>query len=455
MVSLGKRGTGIAERPSMIAAVLLLLGSALAGDAAATIPSPAAARPLAETPFQLVLPRAHLLGDWLGARTWLESHGVVPTITFVTDALGNPTGGKQQGFTATNNLGVDLLFDFDKLFGIPGGSFEFSFSERFGSSLTQDYIGNVFSVQQIFPGTYKIVDMAYRQQLFGNRLELRLGRMAAGDDFLVSAYNCVFVQNSFCGNPVSVFFNGPGMTAYPNATWGALVKVKPTERSYVMGGVYNGDPSIRDDSHHGAEFSIDGPVFAMGEIGYQINGMPGDQGLIGNYKAGFWYDDSHYTDFRTVGPGQASTSSRGNWGIYGQFDQVLVRFGGTGSIRGLGITGSVLVSPDQSVSQMPFFGNAAVVVRGMLAQRPTDVLGLGIVYGHFSSDLQDSQRREQQVDPTVGVQNHEIALELTYRLQFLRGALFVQPDLQTILQPGGTGQISDAFVAGLQAGVNF
>src|SRR5262249_7005859 len=158
---------------------------------------------------------------------------------------------------------------------------------------------------------------------------------------------------------------------------------------------------------------------------------------------------------RTVGPGQTSTSSRGNWGIYGQFDQVLVRFGGPGSVRGLGVMASVLVSPDQSVSQLPVFFDAAVVLRGLVAQRPIDVLGLGIVYGHFSSDLQDSQRREQQVDPSVGVQDHEIALELTYRLAFLRGALFVQPDFQYIVQPGGTGQISDAFVAGLQAGVNF
>jgi porin len=445
----------VGRSQTVVAAVLLVVGTSTAIHAEEAARSPAAARPLAETPFQLVLPHEHLLGDWLGARTWLETHGVVPTITFVTDALGNPTGGKQQGFTATNNLGVDLLFDFQKLFGIPGGSFEFSFSERFGASLSRDDIGNVFSVQQIFPGTYKIVDLAYRQRLLGDRVELRLGRIAAGDDFLVSAYSCVFIQNGFCGNPVGVFFNAPGMTAYPNATWGALVKVKPTERSYVMGGVYNGDPSIRDDSHHGAEFSIDGPVFAMGEIGYLVNGLPGDQGLLGNYKAGFWYDDSHYTDFRTVGPGQASASSRGNWGIYGQFDQVLVRFGGPGSVRGFGITGSVLLSPDQSVSQMPFFANAAAVVRGLFAQRPTDVLGLGIVYGHFSSDLQDAQRREQQADPTVGVQEHEIALELTYRLQFLRGALFVQPDLQYIVQPGGTGQISDAFVAGLQAGVNF
>jgi hypothetical protein len=48
----------------------------------------------------------------------------------------------------------------------------------------------------------------------------------------------------------------------------------------------------------------------------------------------------------------------------------LVKFGEPGFIRGFGITGSVLVSADQSVSQMPFFANAAARAfprRGALA----------------------------------------------------------------------------------------
>ena len=437
-------------------ATVLTLGLAAAAAAEdEASPSPPSARALSDTPFQLVLPRAHFLGDWRGARTWLEEHGLTPTVSFVTDALGNPTGGKQQGFTATNNLGVDVLADLHKSLGLAGGSFEVSFSERFGASLTRDDVGNIFSVQQIFPGTYRLVDAAWRQELFEDRVEIRLGRIAAGDDFLVSPYSCVFVQNGSCGNPVGVFLNSPGMTAYPNATWGALVKVKPTRRAYVMGGVYNGDPAIRDDSHHGADFSMNGPVFAIGEIGYQVNGLPGDHGLIGTYKTGFWYDDSHYTDFNTVGrAGQISASPRGNWGIYGQFDQVLARFGGPGSVRGIGIAASVLLSPDQSVSQLPVFANAALVTRGLFPARAADVLGLGVVYGRFSSDLQDSQRRQQLLDPRVGVQQHELALELTYRLWFLGGALFAQPDVQYVIRPGATGQTSDAFVAGLQAGIN-
>jgi porin len=418
--------------------------------------APTSARPLASTPFQLVLPTGHLLGDWGGMRTWLEEHGITPTLTLVIDALGNPMGGEQKGFTAPGNLGLDLLFDLEKLHGPRGGSFEFSMSQRWGRSLSEDDIGNVFTVQQVYGGsTFKVVDIAYRQKLLDDLLEFRLGRIATGDDFLVSPYNCVFVQNGFCGNPVGIFFNAPGMTAYPNATWGGLVKVRPTERTYVMGGVYNGDTSIRDNSHHGVDFSMDGPLFAIMEAAYQANGLPGDKGLLGNYKAGIWYDNHQFNDFNTIGYGDSPNQKRGNWGLYGLFDQLLIRFGGQGSNRGFGVTGSVLISPDQSVSQMPYFFTLGLVARGIFPSRPTDVAGFGVVYGHFSHDLQDSQRRAQLTDPTVGVQKSETVLELNYRFKFLKDAIFLQPDVQYIFRPGGTGQISNALACGAQFGVNF
>ncbi len=95
------------------------------------------------------------------------------------------------------------------------------------------------------------------------------------------------MQNGFCGkSPVGVFFNSPGMTAYPNASWGARLKVKPTKRTYIMGGVYNGDPDIRDIDHNGADMSMHGPVFVIGEVGYNGTACPGDSRFLGNYKLG-------------------------------------------------------------------------------------------------------------------------------------------------------------------------
>jgi porin len=412
--------------------------------------------PVSLRPFQLVLPRQHLLGDWLGLRSKAEAVGISPTVTFVTDIAGNVTGGKSQGVTHADNLGLDLLFDLHKLIGLEGGSFLASVSQRSGSSLSSEHVGNVFTIQQDYGGTtFHLVDLAYQQSLFADRVELRLGRIATGDDFLVSPYNWLFMQNGFDGNPVGIFFNSPGMTAYPNATWGARLKVRPTERTYIMGGVYNGDPTIREIEHNGADMSMNGPLFAIGEVGYQRNGLPGDTGLLGDYKIGGWYDNADFTDFETVGYGTSPATKRGNWGLYTLGDQVLVSFGDRSRNSGLGICGSFLFSPDDSVSQMPYFFTAGIVARGFFPSRPTDMAGVGVAHGQFSSDLRHAQERQQLLDPTIGVQDHETVVEWTYRLYFCKSAVFFQPDFQYVFRPGGTGKIEDALVIGCQVGVNF
>jgi hypothetical protein len=192
--------------------------------------------PVDVRPFQLTLPNGHLFGDWLGARTQLEKMGITPTLTLEIDTAGNPTGGRSEGITEAGNLGFGLLFDLDILGGVKGGSFLLQLSERWGDSLSSEYIGNVFTTQQDYGGqTFHVVDAAYQQKLFDDRIEFRIGRIAAGDDFLVSQYDYLFMQNGFDGNPVGVFFNSPGMTAYPNATWGAMLKVRPTPRDLCDG----------------------------------------------------------------------------------------------------------------------------------------------------------------------------------------------------------------------------
>ncbi len=222
-----------------------------------------------------------------------------------------------------------------------------------------------------------------------------------------------------------------------------------------MGGIYNGDPEIRDIDHNGADMSMHGPVFAIGEAGYQVNGLPGESPLLGNYKVGGWYDNSTYADFRTAGVGGPSETQRGNWGLYAMFDQILVPFGARGDNRGLGIFGSILVSPDQTVSQMPYFFTAGVASRGIFKSRPKDVAGIGLIYGRFSRDLRHVQEQDQEQDPTIGVQTYESVIEWTYRLYFRKNALFFQPDIQYVIRPGGTGKINNALVLGCQIGINF
>ena len=399
--------------------------------------------------FQLVLPPGHLLGDWGGVRSRLEESGIVPRLMLVTDIAGNPSGGRSQGVTAPTSVELSLFFDLDRIFGLKGGSIFTSFSERWGHRLSTDYIGNVFSEQQIYGfQTLRLIDASYQQKLFDDRVELRLGRFPAMDDFLVSPYDFGFMQNAFCGNPFGILLDSPGMSAY-YGTWAALVKVKPTRRSYVMTGIYNGDPAMRDNKHHGVDLSMNGPAFVISEAGYQVNGMEGESQRLGNYKFGGWYDNSKLANF------ESGAVSRGSWGYYAMFDQVLVPFGTPGQNRGFGAFGSATVAPDSHVQQLPVFFTAGVSARGLSNARPRDAIGFGIATGYFSDSLQRAQQNVQLIGSTPGVQDHETVTELTYRFDLRKSALFIQPDVQYIIRPGGTGHLKNALVFGAQLGINF
>jgi len=146
---------------------------------------------------------------------------------------------------------------------------------------------------------------------------------------------------------------------------------------------------------------------------------------------------------------------RGNWGVYTLMDQVVLPWGDPEGNRGLGVFGSFLASPDQSVSEMPWFFTTGVVARGVCDSRPQDVIGVGAIFGQFSNDLADSEQRQDLLDPSVTVQRNETALELTYRYSLYSGGCFLQPDLQYIIHPGGSPGVQNALVLGCQIGIDF
>ena len=110
--------------------------------------------------------------------------------------------------------------------------------------------------------------------------------------------------------------------------------------------------------------------------------------------------------------------------------------------------------PSQSFNSL--LGASGVNRRTSALERgPLDNAALGVVFGHFSNDLQESQQRAQPLGLTAGVQQHETVVEFTYRFAFIRSALYFRPDLQYIIRPGGTGRIPNALALGAQVGVNF
>ena len=75
--------------------------------------------------------------------------------------------------------------------------------------------------------------------------------------------------------------------------------------------------------------------------------------------------------------------------------------------------------------------------------------GFEIAYAKYSGKIKDSQ---QSVGASA--QKYEIMFEFTHKIMITKW-MYMQPDLQYIIQPGGTGNIDDALVIGFQFGLTF
>jgi porin len=417
-----------------------------------------------------------LTGDWWGVRNYLDDSGVTTSLSYTNNIAGNPVGGRSQAVAYADNLSVGIQFDLETLIGWNGLTLTTSALDRNGSNLSARDIGNQFTVQQVY-GTQTIVffALALEQSILDDKMSIKIGRFATGDDFASSPLYWLYMNNGIDGNPQALPVN-TGFSAYPAATWGARLRVDPTPDVFTMAGIYQvTDPDLHQS--HGLNWSMrrnDG-VFMIAQIGWTpeffkhsvpTNSAPSDakavattkplsegkthhlvedidnRGLPGHYWFGAYFSPAEYSQFGS------NDSTSNSYGFYWHADQMIWQET-PGSDQGLTLWSAFVLSPQQNIAKLPFQANAGIVYRGLIPTRNKDVTMLGLVYGNFSDDYANTIAATGNGSPT-----YEIALEAGYRFQFNKFA-YVQPNLQWIINPGGTGNIPNALVLGAQVSVTF
>jgi porin len=402
----------------------------------------------------------YLFGDWLGTRTRLADDGIKPLVLFITDPFVNASGGRRRGFSEYDLLVLDLLLDTDKLVGLPGGDFHIGFANNSGTSLSQKYVGNSFPVQlaDVASANPRLTYLSYTQSLSDDKLSVRVGRLTInsvyGEEFAGSQYFKAFTSVAFDLVPIGIFLNAPGAFGYPLTTWGARVKFEPVESFYAMVGCYNGDPGVKEGDRNGVDFTMQGPAFVIGEVGYRRNYGKDAIGLPGNVKLGAYFNGGRADRFTSDLAGQPSETVQARYGFYLVGDQAVMRWGDQAERRHLGVFAAFVCAPDQRVNPMPYFADTGLVAYGLLPKRPRDFVGFGVAYGSYSGDLKHAEEIQALTVPTVGVQTREMALEFTYGCT-VRPGLLVQPDLQYLIDPGGNKAIPNALAVGVNLVFNF
>ncbi|MDD2679478.1 MAG: carbohydrate porin, partial [Candidatus Omnitrophica bacterium] len=378
----------------------------------------------------------YFLGNWNGARQKLAEQGIDIVSTYVIDLLTNVSGGeKKRRFAYDYSLGLDINADLEKIFGLEGLQFHVSGVYRQGRNIS-DYIGNRFPPSSIYGSEYaQLYNLYLEQSMFNNKASIKVGRLGAGDDFAQSPLYWIFLTNSIDGCPINLPINF-FFSVYPNAVWGARLKVNPVSAFAWKGGIYNQDASVKLKDAHGADLSWrsnKGLLFIQ-EFSFLPNQYKEAKGLPGNYKLGLFYSTGRFNDLYQDENGNSAALTGlsqkrryGNYGLYFHADQMLYREPGSNDQGFTPFLAVVLQPPD--VNEIPFFIDAALTYKGLLPGRGQDVTGIAVAYGQWSRRLNKYQD-ESGKQP----QKYEMVIETTYKLA-VNQWLYIQPDIQNIMNP--------------------
>jgi porin len=283
------------------------------------------------------------------------------------------------------------------------------------------------------------------------------------------------MNNGIDGNPQALPVN-TAFSSYPASVWAARLRVDPSPDWFAMAGVYQAT-QLNLYQDRGFDWSMNNSdgVLMIGQVGWTPEfckrpvaaSKPSDgksvasgktlaegktvrpvskdsdmQGLLGHYWFGAYYSPWQFAQF-----GSTETASN-SYGFYWHADQMVWQEE-AGSDQGLTLWSAFVLSPQQNISKLPFQVNSGIVYKGLAPTRDNDITMLGFVYGNFSDDYADTVAATGAGSPS-----YEIALEAGYRFQITKFAN-VQPNVQWIINPGGTGNIPNALVLGAQMNVTF
>ena len=218
-------------------------------------------------------------------------------------------------------------------------------------------------------------------------------------------------------------------TSFPYSVWGARLKYKPSEQHQFQLGAYQIGEDMWDFNDHGVDFGIRGDdgvtILAQYDWTPEVFGRPA-RVYVGVVNAFFDFDDFDGT---------------------GTTDH-LVRFYGHADVEvadGLKLFGLLTYSDQDEVAKTPFQASIGAIYKGLIPSRQDDRTIFYATYGQFSDEYGRSLGESK---------DFEAVYELAHRIQIIP-SFHIQPSIQYIQKPGGTGEIDDAVVIGAWVGVTF
>jgi porin len=370
----------------------------------------------------------NLTGDWFGLRPKLQHAGVTVGGSLVTDGSFDLSGGLATHRSAYRTLlTLNISLDTKTLFNLPGGTIFASYEGLWGQNGNATQVGSLQGFDANDAAPFSALYQLYYDQMFGQLLEVRIGRQDACDFFGEPPDAQMFLNPSPTAFPTIM-----DSSFYPNSAPGIVAVVNPAGALTFKFGAYYFDrfhPSALDQALNTLEPTAQ-PVgtflIAEGDYNWQIsNNLPGIVAIGGTWRTG---------QLTTL---DGSVQSGGG-SVYGYVDQTLWANAQNQSLAAY----EIISGGDQQVANngIDFSSLGGLLASGIIPSRPTDQLGLAYNWAHISSQANLPKP-------------YELDFEGFYAFNFGHG-ITLQPDLQYFINTGG-GVYPDALVATIRLSLVF
>lgn len=391
------------------------------------------------------------------ARMKLEETGVEPCVVLTSEAWGNVAGGLKTGTWFGQLLDLGVRLDTAKLGWWDGGNFfvQAHWVMHAGSSCCFDNFTGAFNpVSSIMAGDqFRVFNLHYRHAWGADSVVLKLGQIAADDDFMVSDYAGLFLNSAFgampsqVGTPLATSCgNATAFPIYSVAAPGLFLRVQPAASVYTQVGLYCGRPGQDESGNHGFDWVSERPaelgLFWEGGCSYRLGKLPA------TLRLGLSYHTGPLDDFSGATTGTPPATRQAVPNYYLIHDLQLLE-DGEGHLK-LGVFCRAGVTPEADKSMVSLYADAGLNWFAPLPGRADDVAGVAVSYTQFGRAFRNS------TGPN-GVAADETTLEFTYKAQVTRW-LTMQADAQILFNPAVNPNSSSretAVVVGLRAEAGF
>jgi len=387
---------------------------------------------------------------------------------YVGEYAGNTSGGFALASAYASEFQLGANYRWTHPDPLDAGTLHFIFTERWGSGLTPNAIGNVASVQEIFGAglTPRLTELDYEQTLplvppisgeaadsaanaARPSLDVHAGRVIMQNDFAASSTYwggnlwCSYQSNAICGTPVAAP-NNSGYGYYPASEWGAYAKISPAPTFYVQTGAFQVDP-LYGNRGEGFDLGLYGTTGVMFPLELGFLSYDGHGAYDGSVRIGGYFDTSDvpgpqsYLD-RFV-PAQSpalaqvpSTTYRGRSGAWLLVDR-LVAGSSAPNARGAAVWAAYEYG-DADTALISNFVDAGIVQHGTFRGRDDDTVAFGYYYLEVNPRLRSFEASLQSQGYAVPSNAVEQELEANYGIAVGKTVLF-RPDVQYVIDPAG------------------